>query len=117
MTKHCINHRRVTYDACKHCLGKDIECPEYLESRVEINPSRQGENSRKCLLVRTENERPFPFYDGVENKPSDTYNPLGEIGDIQFLRQHLKHYGERYYEKRLFTTRHETIKCDDVGVI
>jgi len=42
MTKHCINHARVTWDCCRRCNGKDIECPEYLS---DIEHTRQDKTS------------------------------------------------------------------------
>ena len=34
MTPLCLNHRQMNYDMCKNCSGKDMDCPEYLETYV-----------------------------------------------------------------------------------
>jgi hypothetical protein len=51
MTKHCINHGRITYDCCRHCNGKDRECPEYLENRYVYS---LGKNRNLCKITDTE---------------------------------------------------------------
>jgi hypothetical protein len=64
MTKHCINHARVTYDCCRHCLGKDLDCPEYL-SQVEY--TRKSPRVEKLVEI--------PDYEpsnGVRGKQTDS---------------------------------------------
>ena len=99
MTKHCINHGRVTYDACRHCLGKDIECPEYLESKIEVN---------HCLPTKP----PLRTLEGEDNshpsrldKKADTYTlPIKEMNGsnkISFLHRWAENYDNRFYRKRI----------------
>lgn len=38
MTHRCLNHRNLTYDICRTCNGKMLECPEYLS---DIEHTRQ----------------------------------------------------------------------------
>jgi hypothetical protein len=58
MSKHCINHLRITYDCCRSCSGKDNDCPEYLDGKFEyrIYHSRQTEeldNHQYSVLLQS----------------------------------------------------------------
>jgi hypothetical protein len=80
MTKHCINHARVTYDCCRSCNGKDMKCPEYLENKVEVNhslPTKPKGNLsyRRDNVPYGNNSSSIPDRD----KKADTYNPTRQI--------------------------------------
>lgn len=74
----CLNHRQMTYDFCRNCPGRDLDCPEYLADiehytrqtkpdRVKSDNSR-GENLRaSSSTIRRDNlprafKFPKPFY-------------------------------------------------------
>jgi hypothetical protein len=86
MTKHCINHGRITYDCCRHCNGKDIECPEYLESKVNHSlPTKpKGNLSYKQDIV--------PY----GNTPSSITDR-----NVSFLHKWAENYDNRFYRKRI----------------
>jgi hypothetical protein len=104
MTKHCINHGRVTYDACRHCLGKDIECPEYLESKVNhcLPTKPKGNLSYKQDIVPYGNNS-SSITDS--DKKADTYTlPIKELNanhKVSFLHKWAENYDNRFYRKRI----------------
>jgi hypothetical protein len=74
MTKHCINHGRITYDCCRHCNGKDIECPEYLESKVNHSlPTKPKGNLSYENDINSNDNNSSRITD--RDKKADTYNP------------------------------------------
>jgi hypothetical protein len=71
MSKHCINHLRITYDCCRSCSGKDNDCPEYLDGKFEyrVYHSRQTKPPLRTLEGE-DNSRPLRL-----DKTADTYIP------------------------------------------
>jgi hypothetical protein len=77
MSKHCINHLRITYDCCRSCSGKDNDCPEYLDGKFEyrVYHSRQTKPIQHSLkqLSLDNYDGSIPFKEG-QDKTADTYN-------------------------------------------
>jgi hypothetical protein len=90
MTKHCINHARVTYDCCRSCSGKDIDCPEYLS---DIEHTRE----------KTESERrvQFEINPMFESSPPEIYLPV-EYRRLNILEAQLttRNFLERFYRSQ-----------------
>lgn len=91
MVKHCINHTRVIYDCCRHCSGKDIDCPEYLSS---LEHSRQNLVSLKAGVLdgsipsEARNKAEIyekPFYFGHSDLMRETRLP--KIDERIFMRR------------------------------
>jgi predicted metal-binding protein len=90
MTKHCINHARVTYDCCRSCQGKDINCPEYLS---DIEHTRQV--TENLYKVRK------PSFEGSQ-QTAEIYHPI-EYRRLNLLEKQLttRFFLQRFYRSQL----------------
>jgi len=43
MIQTCLNHRQMTYDWCRNCNAKDLDCPEYLSDIEHARKSPRAE--------------------------------------------------------------------------
>jgi hypothetical protein len=95
MSKHCINHLRITYDCCRSCSGKDNDCPEYLDGKFEykVYHSRQTKPIQHSLksLSLDNYDGSIPFKEG-QDKTADTYIPNSLE---EWLKQKIKRIGDK----------------------
>ena len=80
MIQTCLNHRQMTYDFCRDCRGRDIECPEYLAD-IEYSRQTKQRSSTPELVKDGENRLSLdktaekPFYLGHVDLMRETVLP------------------------------------------
>jgi len=91
MIQTCLNHRQMTYDWCRNCNAKDLDCPEYLSS-LEDSRLTQGRVVEACEdeISMGQNPKPRsnyekPFYFGHSDLMRETRLP--KIDERIFMRR------------------------------
>jgi hypothetical protein len=76
MIPQCLNHRQITWDFCRNCNGRDLDCPEYLAD-LEHFKTRQTKPVSSSYLTQSSGvtrqdknaEKPF-YFSHNQNEPS-----------------------------------------------
>ena len=75
----CLNHRRMTFDFCRHCRGYDIDCPEYLsdiEHTRQTKPKAEQLDEHECRILGLNSETKNSITDSfmLKDKTAESYS-------------------------------------------